>query len=170
MLFFAVGICKGPKGKSKDFFCLLSQSRAWSLWGREQNFRLNLKSTIWGFILNSKSNWCLQIINEAGSINKSPNERLRDSPSYHSCKKLLKKAINLYFYRMMSIDPLHGKTLETIVTKLVAHFGWEELGQLITINCFTADPSIKSSLTFLRKTPWARKKVEQLYIDITVQK
>jgi len=70
----------------------------------------------------------------------------------------------------MSNDPLYGKTLETIVTKLVAHFGWEELGQLITINCFTADPSIKSSLTFLRKTPWARKKVEQLYIDITVQK
>ena len=70
----------------------------------------------------------------------------------------------------MSNDPLHGKTLESIVTELVSHFGWEELGQLITINCFTADPSIKSSLTFLRKTPWARKKVEELYIDMLERK
>ena len=67
---------------------------------------------------------------------------------------------------MSSNDPLHGKTLEAIVTHLVAHFGWEELGQRIRINCFTSDPSIKSSLTFLRKTPWARKKVEDLYIRI----
>lgn len=67
---------------------------------------------------------------------------------------------------MISNDPLHGKTLESIVTKLVEHFGWEKLGQHITINCFIADPSIKSSLTFLRKTPWARKKVEELYLDI----
>ncbi len=63
-----------------------------------------------------------------------------------------------------SNDPLHGKTLEMIVTKLVAHFGWEALGQHIPINCFNSNPSIKSSLTFLRKTPWARKKVEELYI------
>lgn len=69
----------------------------------------------------------------------------------------------------MSNDPLHGKTLEAIVTKLVAHFGWEELGQIITINCFMVDPSIKSSLTFLRKTPWARKKVEDLYLRIEQQ-
>lgn len=67
---------------------------------------------------------------------------------------------------MISKDPLHGKTLEAIVTKLVEHFGWEELGNIISIKCFTLDPSVKSSLTFLRKTPWARKKVEDLYIDI----
>jgi len=67
---------------------------------------------------------------------------------------------------MIQKDPLHGKTLEAIVTKLVDHFGWDELGQIITINCFMVDPSIKSSLTFLRKTAWARKKVEGLYISI----
>lgn len=61
-------------------------------------------------------------------------------------------------------NPLQGKTLETIVEFLVAHYGWEELGERITINCFVTDPSIKSSLTFLRKTPWARKKVETLYL------
>ena len=65
---------------------------------------------------------------------------------------------------MVSNDPLHGKTLEAILNHLVAHFGWEELGRRIRINCFVKDPSIKSSLTFLRKTPWARKKVEELYI------
>ena len=65
---------------------------------------------------------------------------------------------------MTSNDPLHGKTLEFIVTELVKHFGWEELGSMIRINCFTSDPSIKSSLKFLRKTEWARKKVEELYI------
>jgi uncharacterized protein (DUF2132 family) len=63
-----------------------------------------------------------------------------------------------------SNDPLHGKTLEFIVTELVNFFGWEVLGQHIPINCFNSNPSIKSSLTFLRKTPWARTKVEQLYI------
>ncbi len=61
-------------------------------------------------------------------------------------------------------NPLHGVTLETIVTELVARHGWEELGGLIDIRCFTHDPSVKSSLTFLRKTPWARKKVEDLYL------
>lgn len=66
---------------------------------------------------------------------------------------------------MVSNDPLHGKTLEAILTHLVARFGWEELGRRIRINCFIKDPSIKSSLTFLRKTPWARKKVEDLYIS-----
>lgn len=70
----------------------------------------------------------------------------------------------------MSIDPLHGKTLEAIVTSLVEYFGWEKLGQRINIKCFTTDPSIKSSLTFLRKTPWARTKVEELYIDILDRK
>jgi uncharacterized protein (DUF2132 family) len=63
-----------------------------------------------------------------------------------------------------SNDPLHGKTLEKILTELVDYFGWEELGQHITINCFNSNPSIQSSLKFLRKTPWARKKVEDLYI------
>jgi uncharacterized protein (DUF2132 family) len=62
-------------------------------------------------------------------------------------------------------NPLHGKTLEMILQHLVDLYGWEDLGQIIRINCFTFDPSIKSSLTFLRKTPWARKKVEDLYID-----
>jgi uncharacterized protein (DUF2132 family) len=60
--------------------------------------------------------------------------------------------------------PLHGITLEMIVTRLVDHYGWERLGGLISINCFKKDPSIKSSLKFLRKTPWARKKVETLYL------
>lgn len=65
---------------------------------------------------------------------------------------------------MVSKDPLHGKTLEAILTELVDHFGWETLGQMIRINCFNSNPSIKSSLTFLRKTPWARKKVEDVYV------
>jgi uncharacterized protein (DUF2132 family) len=62
-------------------------------------------------------------------------------------------------------NPLHGKTLEMVVQYLVDHYGWEELGERITIRCFNENPSIKSSLTFLRKTPWARTKVEALYID-----
>ena len=62
-------------------------------------------------------------------------------------------------------DPLHGMTLEAILTRLVAHYGWEEMGSRITIRCFNYDPSIKSSLQFLRKTPWARAKVEGLYLD-----
>lgn len=60
-------------------------------------------------------------------------------------------------------DPLHGVTLERMLTELVAHFGWPELGQRISIRCFNSDPSIASSLKFLRKTPWARTKVEGLY-------
>lgn len=63
-----------------------------------------------------------------------------------------------------SNDPLHGVTLETLLTKLVEEYGWGELGERIPIKCFTNDPSIKSSLKFLRHTPWARKKVEDLYI------
>ena len=62
-------------------------------------------------------------------------------------------------------NPLHGKTLEMILDALVDKFGWPELGYRIRINCFLEDPSIKSSLKFLRKTPWARKKVEDLYIS-----
>lgn len=66
--------------------------------------------------------------------------------------------------QQQSSDPLHGKTLEAILNELVAHFGWEQLGARIRINCFNDNPSIQSSLKFLRKTPWARKKVEDLYI------
>lgn len=61
-------------------------------------------------------------------------------------------------------DPLHGLTLEMIVTALVARYGWEELGRQIRIKCFTNDPSVASSLKFLRRTPWARAKVEALYL------
>ena len=67
---------------------------------------------------------------------------------------------------MPTKDPLHGKTLEMIVNELVEDFGWHDLGRIIDIRCFKFDPSIKSSLAFLRKTPWARKKVEELYISI----
>jgi uncharacterized protein (DUF2132 family) len=67
------------------------------------------------------------------------------------------------------MDPLHGITLERIVTELQEELGWEHLGYLIPINCFNNDPSVKSSLTFLRKTPWARQKVEQLYIERIVE-
>jgi len=63
-----------------------------------------------------------------------------------------------------SKDPLHGVTLQTVVTALVDHFGWDELGRIVEIRCFNFDPSISSSLKFLRKTPWARKKVEELYL------
>ena len=62
-------------------------------------------------------------------------------------------------------NPLHGKTLEMILSHLVNHYGWEEMGRRITIRCFTENPSISSSLKFLRKTPWARKKVEKLYLE-----
>jgi uncharacterized protein (DUF2132 family) len=63
-------------------------------------------------------------------------------------------------------NPLHGISLETILNRLVEHFGWTILGKLIHINCFTDNPSIQSSLKFLRKTPWAREKVEDLYLEI----
>jgi uncharacterized protein (DUF2132 family) len=61
-------------------------------------------------------------------------------------------------------DPLHGVTLKMIVTDLFQRYGWEELGRMIDIRCFTHDPSIASSLKFLRRTPWARDKVEALYL------
>jgi uncharacterized protein (DUF2132 family) len=61
-------------------------------------------------------------------------------------------------------NPLHGVTLEGIVTALAAHYGWAELGQRIPVRCFISDPSVASSLKFLRKTPWAREKVEGLYL------
>ncbi|WP_312362814.1 VF530 family protein [Sphingobacterium sp.] len=67
-------------------------------------------------------------------------------------------------------NPLHGKRLDTIIEYLVAYYGWEELGQRIAIRCFNDNPSVKSSLTFLRKTPWAREKVEQLYVKTILNK
>lgn len=71
---------------------------------------------------------------------------------------------------MTSTDPLHGKTLETILNELVESYGWNELANKININCFKSDPSIKSCLTFLRKNEWARKKVESLYILMVTRK
>jgi uncharacterized protein (DUF2132 family) len=61
-------------------------------------------------------------------------------------------------------DPLHGITLETIVTRLVARHGWAELGKRVPVRCFRHNPTIKSSLTFLRKTPWARERIERMFI------
>ncbi|MGC9402821.1 VF530 family DNA-binding protein [Vibrio genomosp. F10 str. 9ZC157] len=63
-------------------------------------------------------------------------------------------------------NPLHGITLQKLLTELVEHYGWERLSQMVNINCFKSDPSIKSSLKFLRKTEWARAKVEQIYVDL----
>lgn len=63
-------------------------------------------------------------------------------------------------------NPLNGVTLSFILERLVKHYGWDELGSIIDIRCFNYDPSIKSSLKFLRKTPWAREKVEQLYVQL----
>ena len=62
-------------------------------------------------------------------------------------------------------DPLHGVTLESILTRLVEHYGWEELARVLDVNCFKSDPSIRSSLKFLRKTPWARKQLEVFYLS-----
>ena len=62
-------------------------------------------------------------------------------------------------------NPLHGITLETILKELVEHYGWRELSRIIEVRCFYNDPSMKSSLKFLRHTPWARTKVEKLYLD-----
>jgi len=80
---------------------------------------------------------------------------------------MLISAANSYFCDMdqKSNDPLHGKTLEAILNALVTHLGWAEMGYRIRINCFLDNPSVGSSLKFLRKTPWARKKVEDLYIE-----
>jgi uncharacterized protein (DUF2132 family) len=66
----------------------------------------------------------------------------------------------------MSKDPLEGKTLEFIINSLVDYYGWEQLSTHIKVKCFTINPSVQSSLKFLRKTPWARKKVEDLYLSI----
>ncbi|HYX35642.1 MAG TPA: VF530 family protein [Oligoflexus sp.] len=66
-------------------------------------------------------------------------------------------------------DPLEGVTLEALLTQLVNHYGWEYLGQQVPIRCFQSQPSIKSSLTFLRRTPWARSKVEQLFREFKLK-
>ena len=66
-------------------------------------------------------------------------------------------------------DPLHGITLETILKQLVERYGWAELGKRIPVKCFTENPSLKSSLKFFRKTPWARKKIEELYLKSIAQ-
>jgi uncharacterized protein (DUF2132 family) len=65
-----------------------------------------------------------------------------------------------------SSDPLHGVTLERLLTELVEHHGWREMGRRVAIRCFLFDPSIKSSLTFLRRNPWARAKVEEMYVSL----
>lgn len=67
---------------------------------------------------------------------------------------------------MNAKNPLHGITLEALLTQLVAHYGWDGLAQRVDVRCFKNEPSIKSSLSFLRKTPWARDKVEALYIQL----
>jgi uncharacterized protein (DUF2132 family) len=80
----------------------------------------------------------------------------------------MKFVLNINYICIMqnsSKDPLHGITLQKILELLVAFYGFDTLGELIKIKCFTDNPSIKSSLTFLRKTEWARKKVEELYIS-----
>jgi uncharacterized protein (DUF2132 family) len=66
-------------------------------------------------------------------------------------------------------NPLHGQTLESVLTQLVDRMGWEEMARRVDINCFKSDPSIKSSLKFLRKTPWARTKVEELFLSLPKQ-
>ncbi len=68
--------------------------------------------------------------------------------------------------KSQSNNPLPGITLKQIVNEIVEHYGWEELGEQIDIRCFTHEPSVKSSLKFLRKTPWAREKVEALYLEM----
>ena len=67
-------------------------------------------------------------------------------------------------------DPLEGITLENLLTQLVEHYGWPELAERISINCFKNDPSLKSSLNFLRRTPWAREKVEALFLELLIKR
>ena len=68
-------------------------------------------------------------------------------------------------FKRMAKDPLHGLTLEMILNRLVEYYGWEELGRIIEIKCFNIDPSVKSSLTFLRRNLWARQQVEALFLE-----
>ena len=71
---------------------------------------------------------------------------------------------------MQPNNPLHGRKLEQIINDLVAHYGWEYMGTVIKIKCFNEDPSVKSSLKFLRRTPWARTKVERMYLNMLAKK
>lgn len=85
-----------------------------------------------------------------------------------SCETISDKSVKLYFYPMPETqknNPLHGVTLEMMLHHLVAHYGWEEMDRRVRINCFHENPSVKSSLKFLRKMEWARKKVEVLYLE-----
>ena len=75
-----------------------------------------------------------------------------------------------YMKEQISKDPCHGVTLEMMLKMLVEQYGWEEMGRIVSIKCFQKDPSVRSSLTFLRKTPWARKKVEELYVRSRTRK
>lgn len=79
---------------------------------------------------------------------------------------IIRLHVRIQIIPMSSPRSLQGITLEAILTQLVAHYGWEKLGSMIAIKCFTSEPSIKSSLKFLRKTPWARSKVEDLYLQL----
>ena len=91
--------------------------------------------------------------------------KIIESPAYHDL--LVKEpATKTNSMPQSTTDPLHGITLKAILEKLYEHYGWEELSNRIRINCFYENPSINSSLKFLRKTPWARTKVEELYIDL----
>lgn len=74
------------------------------------------------------------------------------------------------FLIMQPNNPLHGIKLEQIINDLVAHYGWEYMGTIINIKCFNEDPSVKSSLKFLRRTPWARTKVERMYLNMLDKK
>jgi hypothetical protein len=102
----------------------------------------------------------LRIIGQYFLYARSLNENTKIKPFTLGQKLVMSDQQN----EIQKNNPLHGLSLEKIVTALEAHYGWEELGQLINIRCCQSDPSIKSSLKFLRKTPWARSKVEELYI------
>lgn len=103
-------------------------------------------------IIAGCSKWATAIASANGNFSTPPPELL-----------------NVFFLKSMpenqANNPLHGLTLETILNRLVARYGWAELGQIIDIRCFNLDPSISSSLKFLRRTPWAREKLEALYIS-----
>jgi uncharacterized protein (DUF2132 family) len=86
----------------------------------------------------------------------------------HAHPNVVYKSLNATYEKnpqAMSVQSLHGITLESLLTRLVEHYGWDGLGRRIDINCFQKDPSIKSSLKFLRRTPWAREQVEALYLQ-----
>lgn len=83
---------------------------------------------------------------------------------------LINEDCYLYTMEKQVNNPLHGKRLDTILEELVTYYGWQEMGRVVPIRCFNDNPSVKSSLVFLRKTPWAREKVEQLYIKTFVKK